>query len=90
MPANCYLGSDKTIADLEDLLSECASKHVGESREQEMKGGGLKPTLVSLYIEMLQGPGKGRLLPENGGLVVPTPTTFETFAKQVFAPTHGA
>ena len=58
--------------------------------EQGMKQAGLKPTLVSLYVEMLQGAGKGLLLPEDGGLVVPTPTTFGTFAKQVFAPAYGA
>jgi len=58
--------------------------------EQGMKQAGLKPTLVSLYVEMLQGAGKGLLMPEDGGLVVPTPTTFETFAKQAFAPAYGA
>ena len=58
--------------------------------ESEMKQSGLKPTLVALYIEMLSGAGKGLLMPEDGGLVVPVPTTFATFAKQVFAPAFGA
>jgi uncharacterized protein YbjT (DUF2867 family) len=58
--------------------------------EQGMKQAGLKATLVSLYVEMFQGAGKRLLMPEGGGLVVSTPTTFETFAKQVFAPAYGA
>jgi len=57
--------------------------------EQEMKRAGLKPNLVALYIEMLTGAGKGLLMPEDGGLVVPASTSFETFAKLVFAPAYG-
>jgi uncharacterized protein YbjT (DUF2867 family) len=58
--------------------------------EQGMKQAGLKPSLLSLYIEMFQAAGKGLVAPEEGGLVVPTQTTFETFAKQVFAPAYGS
>jgi uncharacterized protein YbjT (DUF2867 family) len=58
--------------------------------EQGMKQAGLKPSLVSVFLEMYQGAGKGLVAPEEGGVVVPMPTTFETFAKQVFAPAYRA
>lgn len=58
--------------------------------EQEMKRAGLKANLVSLYLEMLDGVGKGLVMPEKGGAVVPLTTTFETFATQVFARAFGA
>jgi uncharacterized protein YbjT (DUF2867 family) len=58
--------------------------------EQGMKQAGLKPSLVSMYMEMQQGAGKGLVAPEEGGVVLPTTTTFETFAKQVFAPAYRA
>lgn len=58
--------------------------------EQGMKQSGLKPSLVSAFLEMYEGAGKGLVAPEEGGLVVTTPTTFETFAKQVFAPAYRA
>jgi uncharacterized protein YbjT (DUF2867 family) len=53
--------------------------------EEEMKRSGLKANLVSLYVEMLEGAGKGLLMPEQGGAVVPLTTSFETFATRVFA-----
>jgi uncharacterized protein YbjT (DUF2867 family) len=56
--------------------------------EQGMKQAGLKPSLVSVFLEMYQGAGKGLVAPEEGGLVLPMQTTFETFAKQVFAPAY--
>ncbi len=58
--------------------------------EQGMKQAGLKPSLVSTYLEMYQGAGKGLVAPEEGGVVLPMATTFETFAKQVFAPAYRA
>jgi uncharacterized protein YbjT (DUF2867 family) len=58
--------------------------------EQGMKQAGLKPSLVSVFLEMYQGAGKGLVAPEEGGQVLPMQTTFETFAKQVFAPAYGA
>jgi uncharacterized protein YbjT (DUF2867 family) len=58
--------------------------------EQGMIQGGLKPSLVSVFLEMYQGAGKGLVAPEVGGVVVTMPTTFETFAKQVFAPAYRA
>jgi uncharacterized protein YbjT (DUF2867 family) len=56
--------------------------------EQGMKQAGLKATLVSSFLEMYQGAGKGLVAPEEGGLVLPMQTTFETFAKQVFVPAY--
>jgi uncharacterized protein YbjT (DUF2867 family) len=58
--------------------------------EKGLKQAGLKPSMVALYMEMYQGAGKGLVAPEAGGMVVPMPTTFETFAKQVFAPAFRA
>jgi uncharacterized protein YbjT (DUF2867 family) len=60
-----------------------------EDVEKGLKQAGLKPSLVSLYLEMNRGAGKGLVAPEEGGMVVPMPTTIETFAKQVFAPAFG-
>jgi uncharacterized protein YbjT (DUF2867 family) len=57
--------------------------------EQGMNQSGMKPSLVSAFLEMFQGAGKGLVAPEEGGLVLPMQTTFETFAKQVFAPAYG-
>jgi uncharacterized protein YbjT (DUF2867 family) len=57
--------------------------------EQGMKQAGMKPSLVSVFLEMYQGAGRGLVAPEEGGLVLPMQTTFETFAKQVFAPAYG-
>ena len=56
--------------------------------EQGMKQAGMKASLVSVFLEMFQGAGKGLVAPEEGGLVLPMQTTFETFAKQVFAPAY--
>jgi uncharacterized protein YbjT (DUF2867 family) len=56
--------------------------------EQGMKQAGMKPSLVSVFMEMFQGAVKGLVAPEEGGLVLPMQTTFETFAKQVFAPAY--
>jgi uncharacterized protein YbjT (DUF2867 family) len=58
--------------------------------EQGMKQAGLKPSLVSIFLEMYQGAGKGLVAPEEGGVVVQAPTTFETYARQVFAPAYRA
>ena len=56
--------------------------------EQGMKQAGLKPSLVSMFLEMYQGAGKGLVAPEEGGVVLPMATTFETYAEQVFAPAY--
>ena len=57
---------------------------------QGMKQAGLKPSLISVFLEMYEAAGKGLVAPEEGGLVLPMQTTFETFAKQVFAPAYRA
>jgi uncharacterized protein YbjT (DUF2867 family) len=56
--------------------------------EQGMNQAGMKPSLVSVFMEMFHGASKGLVAPEEGGLVLPMQTTFETFAKQVFAPAY--
>ncbi len=58
--------------------------------KQGMKQAGLKPSVVSVFLEMYQGAGKGLVAPEEGGVVLPMATTFETYAKQVFAPAYRA
>ncbi|HEX7500659.1 MAG TPA: hypothetical protein VF524_10210, partial [Polyangia bacterium] len=58
--------------------------------EQGMKQAGLKPSLVSVFLEMHQGAGKGLVAPEEGGVVLPMATTFEAYAKQVIAPAYRA
>jgi hypothetical protein len=44
--------------------------------------------VVSVFMEMYRGAGKGLVAPEEGGPVETAPTTFETFAKKVFAPAY--
>ena len=56
--------------------------------EQGLKQAGFSPSLVSAFMEMYRGAGQGLVAPEAGGSVVPMPTTFETFAKEVFAPAY--
>ena len=56
--------------------------------EQGLRQAGLSPSLVSAFMEMYRGAGQGLIAPEAGGSVVPMPTTFETFAKEVFAPAY--
>ena len=58
--------------------------------EQGLRQGGLKHSLVSLYMEMYRGAGQGLLAPEAGGVVLAMPTTFATFAEKVFAPAYRA
>ena len=54
--------------------------------EQGMKQGGLPASTISVFLEMYRGAGQGLVAPEEGGIMVQTQTTFETFAKEVFAP----
>ena len=58
--------------------------------EKGMLHAGLGPSVVSVFMEMYQGAFKGLLMPEPGGVVETVPTTFATFAKNVFAPAYGA
>jgi len=50
-----------------------------------MLQGGLHPSVVSCFMEMHQGAAQGLVAPEEGKPVEHAPTTFETFAKNVFA-----
>jgi uncharacterized protein YbjT (DUF2867 family) len=56
--------------------------------EQGLRQAGFSPSLVSAFMEMYRGAGQGLVAPESGGSVVTMPTTFETFAKEVFAPAY--
>ncbi len=59
-----------------------------EDVEQGLRQAGFKPSVISTFMEMYRGAGKGLVAPEAGGKVIPMATTFETFAKQVFAPAY--
>jgi len=56
--------------------------------EQGLRQAGFNPSLVSAFMEMYRGAGQGLIAPEAGGSVVSMTTTFETFAKEVFAPAY--
>lgn len=58
--------------------------------EQGMLQAGLSPSVVSVFMEMYRAAGQGLVAPEEGGAVALGPTTFETFAKKVFAPAFRA
>jgi uncharacterized protein YbjT (DUF2867 family) len=59
-----------------------------EEVEQGMLKAGLPASVVSVFMEMNQGAAKGLVAPEEGKPVEHAPTTFEAFAKQVFAPAY--
>jgi hypothetical protein len=59
-----------------------------EDVEKGMIQAGLKPSVASLFMEMYRGAGQGLVAPEEGKPVELAPTTFETFAKNVFAPAY--
>jgi uncharacterized protein YbjT (DUF2867 family) len=85
-----------TQTELVTILGQAIGKPVRYAQvsladvEQGMKQAGLKPSLVSAFLEMYQGAGKGLVAPEEGGVVLPMATTFETYTKQVFAPAYRA
>ena len=56
--------------------------------EKGMVQAGLNPAVVSVFMEMYRGAGKGLLAPESGGVVVQAPTAIDTWAKRVFAPAY--
>ena len=80
-----------TQTELVDVLEQTIGKPVRyvqvsmEDVEKGLRQAGLKPSLLATFMEMYRGAGKGLVAPEAGGTVVPTPTTFDTFAKDVFA-----
>ena len=61
-----------------------------EQVEQGMREGGVAPSVVSVFMEMYRAAGQGLVAPEPGLPVELAPTTFETFAKTVFAPAYGS
>jgi uncharacterized protein YbjT (DUF2867 family) len=54
--------------------------------EKGMLQAGVKPSVVAAFMEMYQGAAKGLVAPEPGQPVAHAPTTFESFAQNVFAP----
>ena len=80
--------------ELVSILSDAVGKLVRyqqvsfEDVENGLKQAGLKPSVLSVFMEMYRGAGKGLVAPEEGGTVVQAQTTFETFAKEVFAPAY--
>ena len=77
-------------SELVAILGRTIGKPVGyvqvslEDIEKGMLQGGLPPAVVSVFMEMYRGAGKGLVAPEEGLPVELAPTTFETFAKNVF------
>ncbi len=80
-------------AELVTVLGQALGKPVRYQQVSfdDLEGGlrhaGMRPSTAALFMEMYRGAGKGLVAPEEGGVVVHTPTTFETFARQVIAPT---
>jgi len=60
-----------------------------EDLEKGMVRGGMRPAVVSVFMEMYRAAGQGLVAPEEGRPVELAPTSFETFAKNVFAPAYG-
>lgn len=58
--------------------------------EQGMRQAGLSPSVVATFMEMARGAAQGLVAPEPGQPLEQAPTTFETWAKSVFAPAYGA
>ncbi|MCU0242130.1 MAG: NmrA family NAD(P)-binding protein [Vicinamibacteria bacterium] len=56
--------------------------------EKGMLQGGLRPPIVSVFMEMYRGASQGLVAPEEGGKIETAPTTFETFTETVFAPAY--
>lgn len=61
-----------------------------EAAEKGMVQMGVRPNLAALYSELQQGAAKGLLGPEAGTKTEHLPTSFDTFAHQVFAPAFHA
>jgi uncharacterized protein YbjT (DUF2867 family) len=58
--------------------------------QKGMAQAGLSPSAVEVFMEMNRAAGQGLVAPEEGKPVEVAPTTFETFAKNVFAPVYRA
>jgi len=61
-----------------------------EDMEKGMLQAGLSRSVVDVFMEMARASAKGLVAPEEGGPIEHGPTTFETFAKEVFAPAYRA
>jgi uncharacterized protein YbjT (DUF2867 family) len=83
-------------ADVVRILGQAIGKPVRyvqvslDEVEKGMLGGGLSPSAVSVFMEMYRAAGQGLVAPEQGLPIETCPTTFETFAKEVFAPAFRA
>ncbi len=79
-------------ADVARILGQAVGKAVRYAQvsidevEKGMLQGGLRPSVVSAFMEMQRGSAKGLVAPEEGKPIEHAATTFETFAKNVFAP----
>ncbi len=82
--------------DLVSILSQAVDKPIRYQQvslddvEKGLVHAGMKSVTVALFMEMYRGAGQGLVAPEAGGPIVQGSTTFETFAKQVFAPAYRA
>ncbi len=57
--------------------------------EKGMLQAGMKPSVVSVFMEMNRGAAQGLVAPEAGAPVEHASTTVEAFAQNVFAPAYG-
>jgi uncharacterized protein YbjT (DUF2867 family) len=82
--------------ELVSILSQAVDKPIRYQQvsfdqvEQGLKLAGMKPAVIAVFMEMYRGAGQGLVAPEEGRPVVHGPTTFESFAKQVFVPAFRA
>jgi uncharacterized protein YbjT (DUF2867 family) len=61
-----------------------------EDVEKGMLQAGMRPSVVSVFMEMNRGAAQGLVAPEEGGPVEHASTTIDAFAKNVFAPAYGS
>ena len=88
---------DYTPRELTRILGEAVGRpelpHVEFPYDDTRKGlekAGISPDLARLFVEMYEAFNEGRVRPIQGrGPQTTTPTTFEAFAKEVFAPAYG-
>jgi uncharacterized protein YbjT (DUF2867 family) len=68
-------------------------RHVQVSPEDMEKGmlqAGFSPSVVATFMEMSRASAQGLVAPEPGEPIEHAPTTFETWAKTVFAPVYAS
>jgi uncharacterized protein YbjT (DUF2867 family) len=60
-----------------------------EDTRKALLGFGFSPDVARLFVEMYEGFNEGRIVPTQGrGAATTTPTTLDTFAREVFAPAY--